>query len=198
MRLGVLLAAGESKRMGTSKIDLRWGAQSLLERSIETLLDAGVDHVRVVLPVVATLPEAFASASAPVEIVRNPSRAEGIASSIRAGLASLPPDTDNVVIALADMPLVTSDSIRALITACEAPGVRAAYPVHDGVRGNPVAWDRSVTPELKRLKGDRGARDLLARLGEAAVAVAVDDPGVRFDIDTPEDYRRARRALSKS
>jgi molybdenum cofactor cytidylyltransferase len=88
------------------------------------------------------------------------------------------------------MPTVSTDTIRRLVEAFRTDAEGGAYvPVHAGRRGNPVLWAAELFPQLLRLRGDSGARSLLSANVEAVREVAVDDPGVLADVDTPQDLR---------
>lgn len=120
------------------------------------------------------------------KVIHNPAYTEGLASSLRAGLAALPADLDGVLICLGDMPDVSSTVLENLIAAFNPTEGRAiCLPVHGGKRGNPALWGARFLPELARLEGDSGARSLFALHAEWICEVAVDDPGVLIDYDTP-------------
>ena len=123
----------------------------------------------------------------PVTFVHNPSFAEGLSTSLSAGIGSLPPDTDAAVIALGDMPLVTPDAVRRLIAAYSPAEHRSVcVPVFRGERGNPVLWGRQHFEALKSLTGDKGARALFDQHADDIVEVAMPDDAVLRDADTPE------------
>jgi molybdenum cofactor cytidylyltransferase len=130
--------------------------------------------------------------------VHNPDYAEGLSTSLKAGIAALPPDSDAVVIALGDMPDVTGALIDRLVEAIDpARGALIAVPTREGRRGNPVIWSRRFFDDLARIDGDTGARHLIAQHNEAVVEVAVDDNAAFHDIDTPEALQSARAAPAK-
>jgi molybdenum cofactor cytidylyltransferase len=125
--------------------------------------------------------------------VQNKDYADGLSTSLRAGIAALPSETEAVVVALGDMPDVKSDIIGRLIEAIDpARGALIVVPTHDGRRGNPVVWSRRFFGELTKVDGDTGARHLIAQNNEAVVEVAVQDEGAFRDIDTPEALIQAR------
>ncbi len=129
-----------------------------------------------------------------VKFVRNPDFAEGLASSVKSGIAAVPADADGAVVCLGDMPLISAHLIDRLIEAF-APdsGNLIAVPVSDGRRGNPVLWSRRFFAELMTLDGDIGARHLISRHGEAVAEVPVEGFGAFLDIDTPQALEAARR-----
>ena len=112
--------------------------------------------------------------------------AHGMAKSLVLAL-SLTRDAAGWVIALADMPRIRPDTITALIDAVCA-GAQIAAPSYHGKRGNPVAFGPAHLPDMLRLTGDEGARHLLQTC--FVTEIMVEDPGVRFDIDTVADLRR--------
>ena len=115
------------------------------------------------------------------------------------GLRALPTATRVVLVALADKPLVKPETIRKLLNVFEAVleegGAKVVYPVYRGEQGHPVLWDVALVDELSVVEGDRGAKSMLDAHRLEALAVAVDDFGVCFDIDTPEDYAAALELL---
>ncbi len=134
----------------------------------------------------------------PAQFVHNPAYSSGLASSLQAGLAALPPDAAGAIVLLADMPAVTAALIDRLVAAFAAqPEAHAAAPVRRGRRGNPVVLGRRLFDEVSKLAGDEGARPLLAALPPSRLLeVAVDDDGATLDVDTPEGLRAAQRALT--
>ena len=133
-----------------------------------------------------------------IQRVHNSDYADGLSTSLKAGLAALPSGSDAVVVALGDMPDVTGALIDRLVAAIDpARGALIAVPTRDGRRGNPVVWSRRFFDDLAHLEGDVGARHLIAQHNEAVVEVAVDDDAAFHDIDTPEALQSARAAPAK-
>ena len=131
--------------------------------------------------------------------VDNPEFAEGLATSVKAGVSAVPHDVAGAVVCLGDMPLVDTQLLDRLIGAF-APdrGALIALPVNEGRRGNPVLWSRRFFSELLTLDGDIGARHLIARHAEAVVEVPVEGQGAFLDIDTPHALDMARRNAAAS
>jgi molybdenum cofactor cytidylyltransferase len=129
-----------------------------------------------------------------VKFVRNPDFAQGLASSVKAGVAAMADDADGAVICLGDMPMISAALIDRLIEAF-APdrGNLIVVPVSDGRRGNPVLWSRRFFNELMTLDGDIGARHLIAKHTEAVAEVPVEGFGAFLDIDTPQALEAAQR-----
>ncbi len=130
-----------------------------------------------------------------VATVHNPDFAEGLSTSLRAGIASLPADVDGVVVLLADMPGVTAAMIDRLISAFDPDaGALLVLPTFGGKRGNPVLWAARFFPDLMAVQGDTGGRHLIGANPEAIVEVEL-GPAVALDIDTPEALAAAGGSL---
>jgi molybdenum cofactor cytidylyltransferase len=191
----VILAAGRSTRMGgPNKLLAELGGKTLVRIVTEQALASKASSVIVVTGHQADQVES-ALAGLKVKFVRNGDFADGLASSVKAGIAVVPAAADGAVVCLGDMPLIDARLIDRLIGAF-APdrGNLIAVPVSDGRRGNPVLWSRRFFGELMTLDGDIGARHLIARHGEAVAEVAVEGHGAFLDIDTPQALEDARRA----
>lgn len=187
---GVVLAAGTSSRFGTANKLLAAADDSdepIVRRATLTLTATRLDPVVVVLGHEADR-VATAVDGLDVELVRNEAYADGQATSVRAGVQAVRDrsDVDAVLIALGDMPFVARETIEALLTAYEADVGAALAAAHDGDRGNPVLFDRRYFDALCDVEGDVGGRRLLFE-GDRSACVAVDDPGVRRDVDEPDD-----------
>jgi molybdenum cofactor cytidylyltransferase len=123
--------------------------------------------------------------AASARVATNPDHAQGMAGSIRAGLAQAPPDTRGVLITLADQVAVTADDLRALVARWEQQPDRIAAAEYAGTLGAPVIFPSDLFDELAQLQGDRGARALLSRHPGRVVGVPM--PSAALDIDTPAD-----------
>ncbi len=197
----IVLAAGRSTRFsggaeGATKLVAQFDGAPLVRRSVEAAIGS---EAKPVVVVTGHAREQVMDALAGLDFLeaRNPDYARGIASSVKAGLAALPPSCEGALIFLADMPRVTADLARSLIAAFASdPGVDAVAPLVDGRRGNPVLLSRRLFAPAMRLDGDEGARKLLMREGARVVEIAVDDLGAAFDVDTPEalQFRGSRGA----
>ncbi|MCL6611401.1 MAG: nucleotidyltransferase family protein [Peptococcaceae bacterium] len=188
MIAAVVLAAGTSSRLGTPKQLLAYRGRPLLAAAVENLLRSPVDQVAVVLGHMAE-EAAGALEGLPVKVVYNRAYASGQASSLKAGLAALDGTVEGVLFVLGDQPLVKPGTISLLIEKFRAAGGIVA-PFYEGKRGNPVLFGRQFFTVIGSLEGDTGAREIIGKHPESLHRVDVSDPGVLFDIDTPEDYRR--------
>jgi molybdenum cofactor cytidylyltransferase len=184
----LVLAAGRSTRMGgPNKLLQPWDGKAIVRISVENALRADVGPVYVVTGHQSDQVRAALS-GLDVQFIDNPAYADGLSTSVRAGIAALPASIDGVIVCLGDMPGVDATLIRRLIDAFQpTAGAVAVIPSYNGQRGNPVVWARRFFPDLLRLEGDAGARALLRSFSEGVVEVPVDKVAVTFDVDTPDD-----------
>jgi molybdenum cofactor cytidylyltransferase len=190
----IILAAGRSTRMGgPNKLLAELGGKTLVRIVAEQALASKAQDVIVVTGHQAGQVEK-ALHGLKVKFVHNPDFAEGLASSVKVGVAAVADDAAGAVICLGDMPLISANLIDRLIEAF-APdrGNLIVVPVSDNRRGNPVLWSRRFFNELMTLDGDIGARHLIARHSEAVAEVPVEGFGAFLDIDTPQALEAARR-----
>jgi molybdenum cofactor cytidylyltransferase len=187
---GIVLAAGLSRRMGRPKLLLRLDEKPVIRIAVEHVLAAGVEPIMVVT---GTQHQELADALAglPVILVNNPSPETGQASSIRVGIAALPPDAEAVLIALGDQPFVPAGVVAGLLAALRTTGKAIAAPRYRDGRGNPVLFRRETFEELRAVSGDQGARSVVERDAARVALVAFDCP-MPQDVDTPEDFARLR------
>jgi nicotine blue oxidoreductase len=174
--------------MGRPKALLPVRGRSAVEVVVATLRDAGCDPVIVVTGRHADEIRAGADLSG-CTIVEHAGWAAGRTSSLQAGLRAVPTGADAVVLALVDMPLVRPETVGNLLTAwVRAPeGTDVVVPLHDGRGGHPIVLSPRVLPAIAGLGPDAPLRDLLRTRDR--LDVEVDDPGVRLDLDTPDDLR---------
>jgi molybdenum cofactor cytidylyltransferase len=192
----VVLAAGRSTRMGgPNKLVAEIGGRPLVRIAAEQALASRAAPVIVVTGHQRERVEA-ALAGLPVRLVHNPDFAQGLGTSVRAGIAAVPTDADGAVVCLGDMPQVDAGLINALIAAFDpARGALAVMPTIDGKRGNPVLWSRRFFPDLMALEGDVGARTLIGRYGEAVIEVPMTGTAALVDVDTPEALRGVKAEI---
>jgi molybdenum cofactor cytidylyltransferase len=179
----IVLAAGSSSRMGRPKAMLETAPRGLTfaDAILATLGAAGVSIVRVVVPPGFLRP-------GPSTVV-NPEPSQGMLSSIHRGLDAIQGQVDAVLIWPVDHPLVKSATVEAMIAALRAGDPPIVVPTYDGRRGHPVLFAARVFPELYAADRTRGAAAVVHAHADR-VELAVDDPGVVSDIDTPEDYAK--------
>ena len=185
MIAGLLLASGASRRFGSNKLVAPLHGRAVVRWSAEALAGA-VDAAYVVVPAHSEDIRA-ALRGLPVHWVENANAFEGMASSIRAGIAALPTEAEAVVITLGDQPLIDRGVIRDVVATWRAapPGTSAVVAEYDDGRGHPSLFAPTLFAALRALDGDTGARELLASLGEAVAVVRA--TGARpADVDTPQ------------
>lgn len=190
---GVILAAGQSKRLGRPKQLLDIGGRPVIRCVAEVAVRARLESVIVVLGSAADEAER-ALAGLDLQIVGNPDFATGQASSLRAGLRAVPATADAILFILGDQPTISSDVIdlvRAMYGADRSPIVQARYR---GRPGHPVLFDRSLFAELADISGDQGARGVLRR-HSADITYAEIDQDAPLDIDTEADYQTVLRRV---
>jgi molybdenum cofactor cytidylyltransferase len=187
-----VLAAGESRRFGGLKQAELWQGRSLLQRAVDAALASLATEVRVVLgcQAEALLPLLAGYGDPRLRIVMNPSWAEGQASSVRAGLASVGATVEAAVFCAADQPLLTAAEIDALLVRHAATGAGIVAPSVAGQLRSPVLFARRLFAELADLRGDTGGRAVIARHRGEVEAVEAADPAPYTDIDSREDLRR--------
>lgn len=192
----VVLAAGRSSRMGRPKPLLRIDGETFVERVVRILRAGGCERV-----VVVTRPDArrvaeVAAAAGAVHAVNPDGDAEQVAS-LRIGLAALDDHAAAAVLLPVDHPLVRPRTVAAVIDAYRARRAPVVRAVHDGRPGHPTLIDRSLFAELEDDPLPRGAETVVERYLDRIEDVAVDDPGVVADIDTPGEYRREVEAAGR-
>jgi molybdenum cofactor cytidylyltransferase len=192
----IVLAAGRSTRMGAiNKLIAEIGGKPLVRIAVEHALSSRAGPVVVVTGHQRERVEA-ALAGLPIEFVHNPNFADGLGSSLRAGIGALPAQADAVIVCLGDMPQVEGAMIDRLVDALDPDkGALIAVPTIDGRRGNPVVWSRRFFPDLMTVEGDIGARHLIGRYSEAVVEVPLTGTAALTDIDTPEALQAVKAEL---
>ena len=194
----VILAAGRSTRMGgPNKLLAEIGGRPLVRIAVEEALASRADPVIVVTGHQRDTVEAALN-GLKVERVHNPYFAQGLSTSVKAGLAAVPDDVDGAIICLGDMPQVDAALIDRLATAFDPErGALIVVPTVDGKRGNPVVWSRRFFHELATLEGDVGARHLIARYPEAVAEVVASNHAAFVDVDTPDALKRVKAEIER-
>ena len=195
----IVLAAGRSTRMGgPNKLLENISGKPLVRIAAEQALSSRARPVVVVTGHERARVEA-ALEGLDVRFVHNPDYAQGLSTSVKAGLAALPPEAEAVIVCLGDMPQVTSALIDRLIAAFDPEqGALVVLPTFSGKRGNPVLWSRRFFPDLMALEGDVGARHLIGAYPEVVTEVPVENAAAMVDIDTPDALRAAKAEMEQA
>jgi len=200
----VVLAAGESRRMGRNKLLLPWGATTVLGRTLDNVGASAVHDMVVVTGHEREQVEAIVRqqgppveedgslAAASIQLVHNSGYANGMLSSVQAAVRALPLTSEAILVVLGDQPMVGPETLDHLLTAYAAAPAGLVAPYWGNRRGNPVLIDRRYFAELLALPADAAPRVLLARHANDLLAVPVANDAVLHDLDRPDEYTRFR------
>ena len=181
----LVLAAGQSRRMGSNKLVADVAGVPMVARVVDAALASRAEPVVVVTGNEAERVRA-ALTGRKVAFAHNDRFAEGLSTSLKAGLDTLPADIDGVLVCLGDMPGITAAHLDRLIAAFDPEaGAAICVPTFNGKRGNPVLWARRYFPEMRDVAGDVGARNLIGAHADEIREVAMGDSSVLEDLDTP-------------
>jgi molybdenum cofactor cytidylyltransferase len=134
-----------------------------------------------------------------VTLAHNRDFAEGLSTSLKAGITAVPSDVDGVIVCLGDMPQVNAPLIDQLLAAFDPEkSALVVVPTIGGKRGNPVVWSRRFFPELAALDGDVGARHLIASYPEAVTEVPLTGNAALVDVDTPDALRAVKAQIERA
>lgn len=194
----VVLAAGQSARMGANKMLVPFHGQPMIRQTVTRVLES---QARPVIVVTGRDGDDVRAALKGLDVafVHNADFAAGLASSLATGVRAVPGDVGGVMVLLGDMPLVTARQMDRLIAAFNPlEGRRIVVPSHEGRRGNPVLWGRDFFGELEALRGDQGGKPLLEAHAEWVVEVDAGSDTVHRDFDVPGDLEDATAHLLQS
>jgi molybdenum cofactor cytidylyltransferase len=190
MIAGLILAAGESIRMGRDKALLTCQGRTFLETITHTLGAAGIEGIAVVLGHHADQIQKAVKLEG-VEVIINPEYRHGQTSSLQAGLRALAgPDLEAVVLCLVDHPAASADTVRKLVNSFRQTQAPAVIPTHRGQRGHPVVLGRVLFPALLNLSPAQGANSVIRFYRDATEFVETEDEGILLDVDDPQTYER--------
>ncbi len=185
---GLILAAGESSRMGRDKALLSYRGRTFLETIVATVHDAGIGRVAVVLGHHADEIRRTVNPNS-AEIIINSDYRQGQTSSLQAGLRALESDDfEAIVLCLVDHPAVSTASVQKLIQAFRRSNAPVVIPTFQNQRGHPVLISRVLFEELKSLGTAEGANTVIRKYRDAIQFLEVSDPGILLDVDDPEAY----------
>jgi molybdenum cofactor cytidylyltransferase len=192
----VILAAGESRRMGQPKLLLPYGEETMIETVVRTVASSCVDGTLVVLGARRReIEEKIRGFS--VKKAINREYRKGMFSSVLCGLNTLPKAARAAVLVLADQPGIPAGVIDSLIESFLLGHKGLVVPVYRKKRGHPLLLDLKYRREVEALPPEAGLRGLLRRHPEDILEVRVSSPEILRDIDSPGDYRKARGTEAK-
>ncbi len=190
----VILAAGQSTRMGANKLLLPWGKSTVLGQTVQNALESDVSAVWVVTGHEAEAVTAVAQAAG-VDTLPNPAVAQGgeMITSLQVALRQLPEEVTAVLVMLGDQPMVLPETLNTLLHAYYQGAGELIAPVYQGERGNPVLIGRRYFAELLALPPTAAPRDVLRRHASSLQLVEAGTPAVLQDLDSPEEYEKWKR-----
>ena len=189
----IVLAAGRSTRMGRAKQTLPLdGGDTFLTRIVRTFLDAGVDDIVVVAGHDADAVIASVAASGlPARFAVNRGYDRGQLSSLQAGLAVVDrPGVNALLVTLVDVPLVSADTVRAVVESYRLTHAPVVRPTSGDRHGHPLLIDRSLFDELRAADPAAGAKAIVRAHATPAGDIPIADEGAFLDIDTAEEYAK--------
>ena len=188
----IILAAGQSKRMGQPKMLLSWGEQTVIEHVIITFLKAGIDDILVVTGGVREQVERAIDHYS-VRKIHNQDYAAGeMLSSLQCGLRAMPLESQAVLIGLGDQPQILEQSIRSICEAYQESKSRLIVPSFQMRRGHPWLVTRPLWGEILELKAPESPRDFLNRHAAEIHYLNMETPSILADMDTPQDYQDSK------
>jgi len=185
----IVLAAGRSTRMESgNKLLAQINGKPVLHRTLLAIEGVSLQQVIVVTGFQSSkIVESISQF--PVKTVHNPNYHQGLSTSLRTGILSLPSSTSAVIVFLADMPELTTEVSNRLIHAHLISGDKICIPVFSGRRGNPIFWPRQFFGDLVSIKGDVGGRHLVRKFSRHVQEVPVYSNSIFNDIDTSNDLK---------
>ena len=185
----IILAAGESKRMGFPKMLLMFNGKTMIENVLDNVTESDSDSILVVLG---------AGRCDLIDIVSkydvkhcyNINYREGMLSSVQCGFKNLPPDTEAVLVFQGDQPFITPEVINSVIDAYRSSGKGIIIPVYKGKRGHPLLLDSKYKDQINTLDPEKGLRSVTYIHSSDIYEVNTDEPGILRDFDTYDDYNK--------
>ncbi len=197
MIAGLILAAGESRRMGRDKALLTYRGRTFIESILQNLITAGIANVTVVLGHHSELVQAKSNLSA-ARVVVNAEYEQGQTSSLQVGLAALSTDEpDAILLCLVDHPAISSKVIGKLIEQFSSTRAPVIIPTHKGERGHPIVISKTLFPELLALTPGEPANAVIRKYRPQTQFVDLADRGILIDVDEPRTYERLEENYRK-
>ena len=191
MIVGIILSAGESKRMGTPKQLLPWGKTIILQQVIDNAAASHLEQILLVLGSHAGEIAGKITISPKIEIVVNHDFKEGMSSSVKCGIKNAPAGADAFMLLLGDQPFISPAIINRLLDEYQTSKHGVVIPVYNGKHGHPVIFAAKYKQELLAI-ADQGAKAVVNNHLQDILEVPLDAPEILTDIDTPQDYQKAK------
>ena len=185
----IVLAAGESKRMGFPKMLLNINGITMLERVIKNVQNSSVDNILVVLGANKEEISELLKKS-PVKLCYNDNYMEGMLSSVKCGFCNVPSVCDAILVFQGDQPFISPESTNKLIEAYRSSGKGLIIPVFENKRGHPLLIDRKYLDQISALKSSEGLRSLACQFPGDVIEVETDDQGILKGFNTFEEFKK--------
>jgi molybdenum cofactor cytidylyltransferase len=187
MTYGLILAAGESKRIGSPKALLKINSETFVERIAGIMRTAGIQNI---VLVAGTHYEEIRKNVKGITVVFNAEHSLGQFSSLQTGLRQIPKQTEFVMVWPVDLPLVRKETIASLVAAAEIKKDPITVPIYHTRKGHPVIYSAETITKILSMEPAHTAKELFEVFEGRIALTDVDDPAVLIDIDTPEEYKR--------
>lgn len=183
----LILAAGESKRMGTPKMLLPFNGSTMIESVIANVTRSNVEKTLIVL---GAENESLVQLAGIQSVINcyNDNYKEGMLSSVKCGFTNIPAGSSAVIIFQGDQPLIPPQVINSVIQAYLSSDKGIIIPVYNNKRGHPVLIDNKYRDEIEKLDNDKGLRSLAYKFPDDVLEVLTDEPGILRDFDTYDQY----------
>ncbi len=195
----VILAAGESKRMGFPKQLIEICGEKIIRIVVKKVLNVGFGDIVVVLGYMAGDIARYIDDMIGIKIIVNPRYREGMSTSLIKGIKNLRQDIEAFMVILGDQPFVSKETMEKIIETYYGMERKPlmVVPTYRGLRGNPVLISSRIAKDIMSLRGDIGARALMEKYKAYISYIETQDPGVVLDIDTKEDLEKALKTLKE-
>jgi molybdenum cofactor cytidylyltransferase len=185
----LVLAAGESKRMGFPKMLLTFNGKTMLENVISNIESSYINNIMVVLGAEQkAIQEVVSKTSA--KSCYNVNYKDGMLSSVKCGIRNVPSDSEAVLVFQGDQPLIESDIINDLINAYRSSNKGIVIPVYQKKRGHPLLICNKYITEIEKLDAHDGLRSLAFQFSDDVLEIETTSPGILRDFDTYEEYKK--------